>query len=43
MAPLATPVYMRFLLRVCNVNALCKHLRIFITLEPYFFYIETCL
>jgi len=34
----ATPMYVRFIQCVCNVNVLCKHLRIYITLGPYFSY-----
>jgi len=39
--PLATPMYVRFIYRICNVNTLCKHLRICIILGPYF-YVKTC-
>jgi len=30
------------LYNICNAITLCKHLRIYITLRPYF-YIQTCL
>jgi len=40
---LATPIDVRFIWCICNVNTSCKHLRIYITLGPYFFYIKTCL
>jgi len=35
---LTTPMYVRFIQCICNVNALCKHLRIYITLGLYFSY-----
>jgi len=35
---LATPMYVRFIQCICNVNALCKHLRMYTTLGPYFSY-----
>ena len=39
-APLATPMYVRFIQRVCNVNALCKNVRIYVTLGPYLLYTD---
>ena len=38
----ATPKYVWFIQGICSVNSLCKHLRIYITLEPYFLY-KNCL
>jgi len=35
---LATPMYVRFIQYMCNVNALCKHLCIYIALGLYFSY-----
>jgi len=33
---LATPMYVGFIQRICYINTLCKRLRIYITLGPYF-------